>query len=546
MKKLYSFLTKPYHFLVVTLALASFSFAIYNFGFWQHIFTIFSGNELSFSFKVLSVLAVYALYLAISILLFSYKLLIKPVFILLFLINAIASYMVNKYGILFDISMIENIFQTNPQEATSYFSLTLFIYFLALGVLPSILLLKLNISYPSFKKTWLQRLSLIIGLLAFTSIITKTYYQPFSFIGRQNKYIIKKILPFAYIVATWKTVKAHYFTTPPKYIVGGKNAKTVSTTDKKLSILVVGETARIYNYGYYGYKNNTNKYTQDLNLINFKDVRSCGTATAYSVPCMLTNLTRANFSIEKAKYRDNLLDIARKAGVNLIWFDNNGGCKGMCDRIKHIYIKPNNPKFCRKDYCYDEILVEETKKELQKAYQENKDSLIILHIIGSHGPRYYERYPKRFTTFTPECRRADVENCELSTLRNTYDNTILYTDFILSRLINELKVYENERATSLFYISDHGESLGEDGAFLHGFPYVLAPKEQKQVPLQLYFGKNTLKAMQIDENCLRNKVDDQLSHDNVFHTLLSLLQIQTDEYQAELDILSSCKKTKQK
>lgn len=539
MLKIKKLFTRNYHFLGVTFLITTFSFITYNLSFHQQIFNILNDNQVSCAFKILSPLDVYSLYVLLYLALFSYKPILKPVSYILFLISSIASYMVDNYGIFFNVSMIQNVFQTNKAEAFSYFSWQLFFYVIALGVVPCLILHKIKISYPSLKRTQLQRWGVVIALTIFSAIVTVSYYQQFSFIGRENRWNHQQIQPYSYIVATFETIKQDFFTTPPKYIQEGNNAKIISSTKKKLMIVVVGETARIQNYAYAGYNKNTNQYTQSYNLINFKNIKSCGTATAISVPCMFTDLTHDTFSTLKANYRDNVFDIIKKAGFEVTWYENDGGCKGMCQRIKTVDI--HEVEKCKTDFCFDETMLKYVKNDLKQAYDANKDSLIVLHINGSHGPRYYERYPQDFAKFKPECRRADVENCQVNELINTYDNTILYTDYILAQLIKELQAYEKDRAVSLLYISDHGESLGEDGVFLHGLPYALAPKYQTHVPMQIYFGQNTLQAMGVNEECLRNAVENNYSHDNLFHTLLSILQIQTSEYQKNLDILANCK-----
>lgn len=303
-------------------------------------------------------------------------------------------------------------------------------------------------------------------------------------------------------------------------------------------ILVLGETGRAANYQYRGYKRETNEFTKGLPLFNFNKVTSCGTATARSVPCMFSNLTRETFKDELVVNRDNILDVLKKAGVDITWIDNQSDCKGVCKRVKVINIKPEPSKSCLGNRCYDSILAEKAAPLLKDIQQ---DTLIAVHIMGSHGPRYFERYPEGFEKFTPACNRADVENCSAQDVVNTYDNTIRYTDYVISELYKALEQSSAEHK-ALLYISDHGESLGENGLFLHGLPYAVAPDFQKEIPLQMYLSTAAQKALSLDSKCLTERSkNDEFSHDNLFHTLLGIFDVATKDYDPKLDILRNCR-----
>lgn len=367
-------------------------------------------------------------------------------------------------------------------------------------------------------------------------------YQLYSFIGRENHTLLKEILPVSYIVASVKYTRNTYFPKHYPYVSLGDDAQLASTSDKpKVLFFVVGETARASNFGSLGYERNTNEYTQSEQVINFSKVRSCATATAQSVPCMFSDLKRDNFKFEIADKRDNLIDILAKANVDVVWLENDGGCKGVCKNIKTIEIDPKaNSKLCKNGTCYDEIMIEHAKELVANV---SKDTVVFFHLIGSHGPKYYERYPENFKKFTPDCNRADVENCTLEEVRNAYDNTIAYTDFVLFSLIEDVLEQNFDKINpALFYISDHGESLGENGLFLHGTPYMIAPQFQTHIPMQLWLPRVTANAIGLDKSCLSDKSDElDLSHDNVFATILGFMQIKTKEYQVKDDAFNQCR-----
>lgn len=538
---------RPVHYLLVVALITLFFTAISNMALWRHIFHIIdtgsdSHENMSIYIRIFSwsiPVAIYFLMYAIFLILFSWRYVLKPVFVVLLLTCATATYAAWHYGIIFDSTMITNIVETNPAEATSYLSLSSILTFVVLGVLPSLLLLKIRIYYPRPVRSLLERLTAIAITLILALILIIPFYQQYVFLGRNNTTLQKEILPITYIFYTYRHVKDKYFTTPQPYVAMGNDATKQSTTDKpKLMFLVLGETARAQNFSANDYHRPTNQYTDQKHTIFF-DISSCGTYTAHSVPCMFSNLPREEYTEKRAENREGVLDVLRKAGVEITWLENNGGCKGVCDRVKNITIDPNsNKQLCNGDTCFDEIFLSHAA-ELSKNV--TTDTLIAFHLIGSHGPRYYERYPEKFRIYTPDCNRPDVENCNTEELINAYDNTITYTDYVLSKLIEILEEHMDTNDTMLLYVSDHGESLGENNVYLHAAPYAFAPKEQTRVPMQLWMPSGTAEDLKVDVQCLRNiSAKSDFSHDNFFHSLLGMMQVHSSEYRPQLDIFTHC------
>uniref|UniRef100_UPI00051BED2E phosphoethanolamine transferase n=1 Tax=Aeromonas finlandensis TaxID=1543375 RepID=UPI00051BED2E len=285
----------------------------------------------------------------------------------------------------------------------------------------------------------------------------------------------------------------------------------------------------------------TNPFTSKAGgVISFKDVRSCGTATAVSVPCMFSNMGRKEYDDHRARNSEGLLDVLQKTGVSVFWKENDGGCKGVCDRVPNIEIKPkDHPQFCDKNTCYDEVVLQNLEDEVA---QMKGDKLVGFHLIGSHGPTYYKRYPDAHRQFLPDCPRSDIENCTDEELVNTYDNTIRYTDFVIAELIAKLKTYEADYNTALIYLSDHGESLGALGLYLHGTPYKFAPDDQTRVPMQVWMSPGFSQEKGLDMSCLQQKATDtRYSHDNLFSSVLGLWDVKTAVYDQGLDIFSQCR-----
>ncbi|MCD8476774.1 MAG: sulfatase-like hydrolase/transferase [Sulfurospirillum sp.] len=290
---------------------------------------------------------------------------------------------------------------------------------------------------------------------------------------------------------------------------------------KKLVVFVVGETARAKNFSLGGYEKPTNPLLgKREDIVYLSNMSSCGTATAISLPCMFSKFERKAWESDKEQY-ENLVDVLMKTGVRVIWRDNNSGKdKNIAKRVSDaLYYK---------GVQFDEVLLKDFQENVDKTYE---DTFIVLHQEGSHGPTYFQRYPEAFKKFTPTCDTQDLEKCTQEEIVNTYDNTILYTDYVINQAIALLKKNEDKYETALIYASDHGESLGENGIYLHGLPYMIAPSEQKHVPALFYFSDKE------KEKSLHVKAKEALSHDHLFHTILALFKIQTSEYKPSLDLL---------
>jgi lipid A ethanolaminephosphotransferase len=222
----------------------------------------------------------------------------------------------------------------------------------------------------------------------------------------------------------------------------------------------------------------------------------------------------------------------------VIWRDNDHGCKGVCERVETRTVSPANAAACRGETCYDEALAD-IAADLPGPG--GRDTVIVLHVSGSHGPTYWRRYPAAMRRFTPDCPRADIQNCSHQALVNTYDNTIAYTDYVLSRTIASL-LARPDLATALVYVSDHGESLGEGGIYLHGWPYMVAPKEQTTVPFLAWLSPSFQRQTALDAACLAERAGaGRHSHDNLFHSALGLMDVQTAAYRRDMDVFAPCR-----
>jgi lipid A ethanolaminephosphotransferase len=502
--------------------------------------------------KVAAFYASFAIFLwaAITLLLtpFSFRPTLKPVLSLVALCSAAAAYFMNSYGITIDTVMMQNVLETNPGEAKALLSGKLLAYLLLLGALPIALIWLWPVTYRSVLPGLVNKVLVCIGCVLVIAASVGPFYSTYAPIFRDEDKLTHFINPTNYIYAIGKLTKQTVAIKETVKIqaVGEDSvlsAEAQQRPKKSLMIFVVGETARADHFSLNGYARDTNPELKKQDILNFTQVASCGTSTAVSVPCMFSKFPRSDYSDKKGKTYEGLLDMLQRAGLKVVWLDNNSDCKGTCLRVPHSDIPKTQPSpFCDGQNCLDEALL----VGLQDYIDSLKDNaIIVLHSDGSHGPEYYDRYPKTMERFTPVCHTNQLGSCTSDELKNVYDNTILYTDHFLSQTIELLKRNQDKVDTSMIYVSDHGESLGENGVYLHAAPYAIAPSAQTHVPMVMWFGNQTLEDASIDRSCLAAKQNQpDLSHDYMFHSVLGLLGVNTTEYQPALDIFHSCKRSK--
>ena len=466
----------------------------------------------------------------------------KPFMAFVVITSAAALYAEVNFHTLIDTNMMESIFETNSSEVSFYLNTSTILYLLGFGVLPCIFLFMVRIvPQCSWLRAAISRLSLVLVAVIGIGLIAATSYKDYASVGRNNHYLNKMLIP-GHIFNGAKYLKKTYFTEKLAYRTQGTDAKVAPTPNGKptLMVVVLGETARAMNFAYNGYGRDTNPYTKDMGLIAFQDVSSCGTYTALSVPCMFSSMTRDTYNKPRAQAQDNVLNVLQHAGVDVLWIDNDGGDKGVADKLPYIAIDGSlKNEECNGTNCFDVAMMKDAKRFIDDGAH---NKLLVLHTIGSHGPTYWQRYPDNLAPFQPACDRSNIENCNDKQIVNVYDNTLVYTDYVLAQVINVLKSIASDYNVMLTYISDHGESLGESGLYLHGTPYAIAPKEQTHVPWLLWMPKQYANQKSLDAHCLEQKAQQSsLSHDNLFHSLLGLYGVHSQVQNPELDVTQSCR-----
>ncbi|WPX97365.1 phosphoethanolamine transferase [Candidatus Bandiella euplotis] len=463
----------------------------------------------------------------------------KPIVILILLTASLAQYFMLKYGIVVDSFMVENVLETDFKESRELLTSNLVFIFFITGLLPTILVCRSNIVYPNKVLTFLKCLSGVIVCAGLMLLLIFFQFKTFASIFRNHKDIVHRIIPNNFVNAIYQNLKLIYPAEKPIDFIPSEAVKDKRWSIHKrpsIFVFVVGETARAENFSLNGYKRETNPKLKALDIINYENVSACGTSTAASVPCIFSSFDRANFTKGNLKHSDNLLNLIKSSDFQVLWIDNNSGCKEVCDGSTTIH----TDKWLRNKYdkeIYDESMLEILEDYI--SHNKGQDLFVVLHQKGSHGPAYYIRTPESFYQFTPICKTTELQQCSPESIVNSYDNTILYTDYFLAKLIAFLKDKKDVN-TAMLYVSDHGESLGENGIYLHGMPYMIAPKNQKHVPMIMWLSDNYLDDFKIHKNCLSLKKEDNFSHDNLFHSILDALQIKTKVLDKKLSIFYGC------
>ncbi len=526
---------------VLTMLVALWLMLSINLPFWRSVWQGVGGMSNDSPLFLLSLPLFVWIWLYVLLSLLAWGRLTKPVLALLVLVSAAASYFMNSYGIVIDYNMLTNVMQTDSAEAMELFNLRLLLWLLLLGAVPAVLISRAPVKPLKWRRELTGKLGSMAVLVGVFAVLVMSQYQPYASLIRNHREVRLMLVPSNVVAAVHGYLKRE-LAAPAVLEVVGADAHRISaagsTHRPQVSVLVIGETARAANFSLNGYARLTNPQLAQREVINFPQASSCGTATAVSVPCMFQNVGRADYKDSMAGNREGLLDVLQRAGVGVLWRDNNSGCKGACDRVptddvSHLNLAP----FCVDGECHDEALLHNLQAYLDGL---TRDTVVVLHMKGSHGPAYFKRYPAAFERFTPVCKEVQLDRCDTVSIVNAYDNSLFYTDHVLAATIDLLRSNAARLDTAMLYLSDHGESLGEHGMYLHGVPYAMAPSEQTHIPMLLWFSDGMQRSSGISAECLRQQAGQPVSQDNLFHSVIGLMGVRTAVYQPQLDIFRGC------
>lgn len=468
---------------------------------------------------------------------------LKPAIVLLLFASALGGYFMWTYHVVIDPPMATNTLQTDWHEASALMTPRLALVVLLGAALPSWLVWKTSVDHRPWKRQALRNLvgagaslAILVGLLLLS-------FQPLASTMRNHKELRYLLNPLNSLYAFGETAFGRQRAKGGLLPVG-RDAHLLAAAGARprMLVLVLGETGRSGNFGVNGYARDTTPQLAQTSAVSFRNAWSCGTSTAASVPCMFSPLGREGY-LARQQDSETLLDVLQHAGLAVLWIDNQpGGCKGVCDRVPMVNTSATpDPALCPKGECRDEVLLKGLDERVSSLPQDKRRHgvVLVMHQMGSHGPAYAERTPQAFKRFLPECTSSHLPDCSSEQLRNAYDNTIVYTDHVLGATIGWLQT-RSDYDTALLYVSDHGESLGENNLYLHGLPYALAPDVQKHVPWITWLSPGFAQQAGLSARCLRARADERITHDHLFHSVLGLMQVGTSAYQRSLDAYAAC------
>jgi lipid A ethanolaminephosphotransferase len=473
-------------------------------------------------------------------LLFATRWTVRPLLSVLLVVAASLLYYMDRYAVFFDRTMLRNVLATNWAEARELIGPGYALHMLAFGIVPAALVWWPRIAVRPLRRALLVRALWIVSAFVLTVVALLPVFADFESLMRNRKEVRHLLNPGNAIAASLSEAFGRRGR-PAKLEPVGTDARLAAPAQArpKLFVLVVGETARAQNFSLNGYARPTNPELAARDVINFPQVRSCGTSTEVSLPCMFSAIGRRDYDEDRILSHESLLHVLNRAGVQVLWRDNQSGCKGVCAGLPIQQMAESlDPQLCARGQCVDEALL----SGLDQVAAGAKGSLfIVLHQLGSHGPAYDKRYPDRFRRFVPSCAQEELRRCSQQEIVNAYDNTILYTDHVLGKLVDWLRAQEQRFDTAMLYVSDHGESLGESGLYLHGVPFAIAPDVQTRVPMVMWVSPSYARGARLDLGCLKSRANEPASHDNLFHTALGAMDVQTKAYEAPLDLLRPCR-----
>ena len=477
----------------------------------------------------------------------------KPLWFAVVLLAAVAQHYMLAYRVVMDPTMIANALQTDPNEARDLMSWRMALNVLVVAVPAGWALWRVRIVPMGFlSKLWRNAALLSLAAVVAVAAVVAMNRQ-LAPLMRNNVQLRYMMNPIASLYSAGSVLLKPMFKHSGKLIpiTAGTalGASYAAQARPPLFVVVVGETARADHFGLNGYARDTTPELAARGVLSYREVRSCGTNTLASVPCMFSPLGKAGYEARRDDY-ENLVDVLQAAGLAVFWLDNQAGCKGVCSRIPNASafagLDPEVKRaLCDGDECLDDVMLKGLDERIAAlpAERRAKGVVLVMHQMGSHGPAYYKRSAPEMKRFQPECKTNALAECGHAELMNVYDNSIAQTDRFLGQTIDWLKAQSAHYDPALLYVSDHGESLGEYGLFLHGVPYALAPDAQKHVPMVTWFGDGMSARRRLSRACMKAGLDAPLTHDNLYHTVLGVMDVKTPTYRPALDALAACRKS---
>ncbi|HAI93462.1 MAG TPA: phosphoethanolamine transferase [Xanthomonadaceae bacterium] len=526
---------------ILAWGLAIYVAVVLNTAFWRAAAAAgaFTGNG-----AITTAISLFLIIVALNVLLarpFCTRWTTRPVLSAFLLIAVFVSFFSDRYAVHFDVGMARNILATDPAESRELATTALLGHVLLYATLPLLLIWGSVLRWTSKRRSLLLALGSVALAVALVVASALLGFKDVSALMRNNPELRYLVAPSNILVSFGRIAAKKWQgrDAGPRQVVAADARLDghAAVTRPHILVIVVGETIRAQNWGLNGYARQTTPQLATRNLVNYPDVTACGSSTEVSLPCMFSVHGRSSYDEQKIRNSESLLHVLARTGVKVLWRDNQGGCKGVCEGLPFESVNQSqDPALCTAQGCQDTVLLAGLKERLQAA---SGDTMVVLHQLGNHGPSYYLRYPESLRSFQPDCRNADLSECSREEVVNAYDNAILATDDLLARLIDLLGSLQ-DRDTAMLYISDHGESLGESNLYLHGLPYAIAPDTQIKVPMVAWISPSMASWRGLDMQCVKQQAARPASHDNLFHSVLGLMEVSTSAYERGKDVFGTC------
>ena len=509
LERMWQYVRRPRHVAYIAALLSIFTLVGYNIPFFNGVLERIEGGANGVLIVVgLVAIMLAAHFLLYYLLLYAARVVGKVIIAITLVGNALALYFINGYEVLLTSEMMGNVFNTRTGEATAYVSFSGFAYLLLLGIIPCVYLFAQRLDYGKLKHWAISSVvSIVVIILAGVANLSNTLW-----IDRNVPHLGSIILPWSYSVNSiryynnWKRLNKKEILLPDA---------TIRNSDKQVCVLIIGESSRRANFSIYGYSRSTTPLIEQDSVVALK-AESAATYTTAGVKAIIDHKPTGDLY-------EILPNYLFRTGVDVIWRTNNWGESPLhIDRIESVEeLKKLYPE---EDASYDGILLSGLKETIAESQKEKV--FVVLHTSTSHGPLYYKKYPKQFEIYTPVCTTVEMSKADSEELINAYDNSILYTDYIIHSAIEELRGLEGWQST-LIFVSDHGESLGEGNLYMHGMPKNLAPREQYEIPFIVWTSdRAAVVARDVDQY-------------HIFHSILHRLSIDSPVYNPEYDIFNT-------
>ena len=440
--------------------------------------------------------------------------------VILSIINATAVYFIFTYSVIINATTIENVFNTRYSEASGFFSWPLWLFIITFGLLPALWCLVQPVDYGKAKKLGVCCGSSLAIILAVASMnISQTLW-----ISQHDTELGGLLQPWSYLVNTGRVIS---FSQEEQAEEIKLPDGTIADNEKAVVVLVIGESARKANFQLYGYQRNTNPLLSRQEGLKVYEATACATYTTAGTKAILEPK-------DSGDLYELLPNYAFRTGVDVSWRSSNWG-EPPIHIDEYLTNEELGEKYPGENVYYDGILLKGLRERIESS-PKNK-VLIVLHTSTSHGPKYADKYPKEFEAYKPVAKNVEEGQKNVDMLINAYDNTILYTDFLVDSLINMLRSMTDWNSAMMF-VSDHGESLGENKMFMHGLPMKLAPKVQYEIPFLVWTSDHfrDYKSTSTEKETPEGQLPAMLDQHYVFHSVLNLLSIQSPAYNKDYDI----------